>query len=300
MSGLYQLAAALALSADSTTLLKVPLAPAESVAVTAGGSGSPVVLIPGLFGSAYGYRRVSSLLREAGYQVLVVEPLGIGWSSRPSKADYSLSAQAHRVAAVLDSLSVHAAVVVAHSVGAGVAFRLAYQRPDLVAAVISLDGGAWDAAVSPGLKRALRFAPLLRLFGGTGLIRKKVRQALIQDSFDPTWVTATAIEGYTAGAAQDLGATLRAYRGMARSVEPEPLVPHLGEIRCPVLVLTGAADRPSAMTADERRLLAERIPSVRIDTVARSGHHVHQERPDAVVAAVQSLRLLLSANHAAR
>lgn len=300
MSGLYQLAAAMAIAADSTTMLKIPLAPAESVAVTGGGAGSPVVLIPGLFGSAYGFRRVSSLLRQAGYQVLVVEPLGIGWSSRPAKADYSLDAQAHRVAAVLDSLSVRDAVVVAHSVGAGVAFRLAYQRPDLVSATLSLEGGPWEAAVSPGLKKALRFAPLLRLFGGTGLIRRQIRQALIQDSFDPSWVTAAVIEGYTAGAARDLGATLRAYQGMARAVEHEPLLPHLSEIRCPVVVLTGAADRPSSMPAEQRQLLSKGLRTVRVDTVAGSGHHLHEERPDAVVAAVYALRLRLAAHHAAR
>jgi hypothetical protein len=38
--------------------------------------------------------------RGGGYQVVVIEPLAIGTSSRPKRADYSLSAQALRVAAV--------------------------------------------------------------------------------------------------------------------------------------------------------------------------------------------------------
>jgi pimeloyl-ACP methyl ester carboxylesterase len=297
MPVLYQLAAALVLNADSIAVLKVPVAPEESIAVAASGAGPAVVLIPGLFGSAFGFRRVSALLVEAGYQALVVEPLGIGWSSRPAHADYSLGAQAHRIAAVLDSLGVSNAVVVAHSMGAGIAFRLAYQRSDLVAAAISLDGGPWEAAMSPGLKRALQWAPLMRLFGGTGLVRKKIREGLVQDSYDPAWVTGSVIEGYTAGAARDLGATLRAFQGMAHSREAEPLASHLAEIRCPVIVLTGAAERPNRLTADEGRLLAERIPTLRIDTVARSGHRVQEERPDAVLAAVVSLRVRLAASH---
>ena len=294
MSVVLELAVMLALAADSP-MVKIAVAPAESVAVTARGEGPPVVLIPGLFGSAFGFRKVTALLVAAGYRALVVEPLGIGWSSRPARADYSLASQAQRVAAVLDSLAVKHAVVVAHSVGAGIAFRLAYQRPDLVAATVSLDGAASETAAPPGLRRALKWAPLLRLFGGAGLARKAIREGLIEDSYDGSWVTAEVMAGYTAGS-RDFGATLRALQGMARSVEPEPLAPHLGAIRSPVILLTGSADRPNRIRPEEQQLLAERIPRIRIDTVARSGHHLHEERPEAVVAAVESLRLLLAAN----
>ncbi|MGQ0702043.1 MAG: alpha/beta fold hydrolase [Gemmatimonadales bacterium] len=294
MSILHQLSTLLALAADSTTIAKIPVAPAESVAVTVHGEGAPVVLIPGLFGSAFGFRHVIASLVTSGYQAVVVEPLGIGESSRPAKADYSLASQAERVAAGLDSLAVKHAVVVAHSMGAGIAFRLAYQRPDLVAGAISLDGAAWETAASPGLRRALKWAPLMRLFGGAGLVRKKIREGLVQDSYDGSWVTPDVIAAYTTGSTEDFGATLRALQGMARSVEPELLAPHLAEIRCPVILLTGGADRPNRIKPEEQQLLAERIPKFRVDTVARSGHRLHEERPDAVVAAVQSLRLHLA------
>jgi pimeloyl-ACP methyl ester carboxylesterase len=287
----FGFAAALILAADSTHLVKIPLAPAESIAVTASGTGSPVVLIPGLFGSAYGFRQVGGRLRDAGYRVIVVEPLGIGWSSRPSQADYSLDAQTRRVAAVLDSLQVRDAIVVAHSIGAGVAFRLAYRRTDLVAGLVSLDGGPREAAVTPGLRSALKYATLIRLFGGTGIVRKKVKEGLIQDAYDAAWVTDSLVLGYTAGAARDLGATLRAFQGMARSVEPEPFAPHLAEIHCPVILLTGAAPRPNRITLEEKQVLVERIPGIRIEEVDQSGQYLQEERPDAVVAAIRSIRL---------
>ena len=59
------------------------------------------MLIPGLFGSTFGFRNVIPGLEQAGYEVIVVEPLGIGTSARPERADYSLTAQAGRIAAVL-------------------------------------------------------------------------------------------------------------------------------------------------------------------------------------------------------
>src|SRR5438034_523440 len=96
---------ALALLADTVHTFSLALSPAESVAVTVTGTGDPVVLVPGLFGSAFGYRAVIPLLTDAGYRAIVVEPLGIGSSARPEHADYSLTAQADRIAAALDRLS---------------------------------------------------------------------------------------------------------------------------------------------------------------------------------------------------
>src|SRR5207253_906092 len=84
------------------------------------------------------------------------EPLGIGSSARPQRADYSLTAQADRIAGVLDSLGIRQAFVIAHSLGGAEGFRLAYRRPDLVRGLISLEGGPTEAAITPAFKRAGR------------------------------------------------------------------------------------------------------------------------------------------------
>lgn len=83
---------------DSSTY-RLAVAPAESLQVTLGGAalGAPVVLVPGLFGSAYGFRHLIHILTASGYRAIVVEPLGIGASGRPAHADYSLTAQAQEV-----------------------------------------------------------------------------------------------------------------------------------------------------------------------------------------------------------
>ena len=199
--------------ADSARAFPLVVASAESLQVTVAGAadGSPVVLIPGLFGSAFGYRAVIPLLTDAGYRAIVVEPLGIGSSARPEHADYSLTAQADRIAAALDRLSVRHAVVVAHSLGASMAFRLAYRRPDLVAGIVSLDGGPAEAAATRAFRRAMKFAPWIKLFGGVKLVRKKIRGQLIKASGDASWVSEQVVDGYTAAAAHDLDGTLRRF-----------------------------------------------------------------------------------------
>ena len=125
----------------------VVVAPAETVHVEAWpGTGKPVAVIPGLFGASFTFRKVVPLLAAQGFRPIVIEPLGTGFSSRPRNADYSLSAQSHRLAAVLDSLGSVPVLVLAHSLGAAIAFRLAIDRPDLVRSAGSVSYGAKSAA----------------------------------------------------------------------------------------------------------------------------------------------------------
>ena len=268
---------------------KVPLAAAESLAVETSGEGEPVVLIPGLFGSQFGFRKLIPLLQAAGYQAIVIEPLGVGSSSRPEGADYSLSAQADRIARVLDSLRVSQAVIIAHSLGASEGFRLAYRRPDLVRGLVALDGGPTEAAVTPTFRRTLKFAPWIKLLGGLGLIRRKTRSMLITSSGDSSWVTDEVVAGYTGGAALNLDATLKAYIAMANAHEPEKLAPHLGEVRCPVRLVVGGAHHDGDVSADEVRLLQTTVHDFALDSVPGAGHFVFEEQPEAVVAALGRL-----------
>ena len=122
---------------------RIEVAPGESLQVTVDGphDGPAVVIIPGLVSPAYAFRHVLPPLAEAGVRVVVVEPLGVGWSSRPGDADYSHAAQAARIAAVLDTLRVSHAVVMAHAVGTAIALRLALARPDLVTHLLLMEGG---------------------------------------------------------------------------------------------------------------------------------------------------------------
>jgi len=264
----------------------VPVAPAESLQVSVTGDGQPVVLIPGLFGSRFGFRHVVPLLAGAGYRVIVIEPLGIGSSARPEDGDYSLTAQADRIGTVLDTLAVRDAVIVAHSIGASMAYRLAYRRPELVRAIVSLEGGPAEAAATPGFRRAMRFAPWIKWFGGMRRIRGTIKTSLVAASGDTSWVTDSVVNGYTAGAAADLDGTLKAFLRMAEAREPERLEPHLAAIRCPVRLLVGTAPHQGGVPRGDVDELRAHLPVFTIDSVFGSGHYVYEEQPGSVLAAV--------------
>jgi pimeloyl-ACP methyl ester carboxylesterase len=289
-----------ALMLASTDSLRVSVAPAESLAVTVSGSasGQPLVLIPGLFGSDFGFRKVVPPLNAAGYRTIVIEPLGVGASSRPQRADYSLTGQADRIARVLDALDVDSAIVVAHGMGAAMALRLAYRRPDLVRGLVALDGGSSEAAVTPRIRRALRIVPWIKLLGGVTLVRKKTRENLVASSGDTTWVTDEVVGEYTAGAARDLDGTLRAYVAMAGSKEPERMAPRLADVPCPVRLVLGGAPHGGSVKDAEVALLQQSLRSFAIDSISGAGHYLHEERPDAVVEAVVRLQAVLSGQSA--
>lgn len=276
-------------AADTARDLRIATAPNETIHVALNGDGPPIVLIPGLFGSAFGFRKVIPLLTAAGYQSIVVEPLGFGTSERPQRADYSLTAQADRVAAAMDSLHTGPAIVVGHSIGGAIAFRLAVQHPAKVAAIVSIEGGPTERAATAALGRAMRFAPLIRLFGGMGLVRRQLRHRLVESSGDTTWVTDSVMAGYTVGAARDLGATLRTFRAMADSKEREPLRPRLGEITSPVRMLVGGARHASGAPDEELALLHASLKSFAVDTQPGAGHFVFEEQPAALVAEILRL-----------
>ena len=272
--------------------LRIPVAPAESLAVTISGShaGPPLVLIPGLFGSHFGFRKVIPPLNAAGYRTIVIEPLGVGSSSRPQRADYSLAAQADRIAQVLDSLAVDSALVVAHGLGAAMGLRLAYRRPDLVRGLVALDGGPNEAAVTPTFRRTLRLVPWIKVMGGVKLLRKKTRENLVTSSGDTTWVTAEVIAEYTAGAARDLDGTLKAYVEMAEAKEPERLAPRLAEVSCPVRLVLGGAPHSGSVKEADVALLQRSLRAFAVDSISGAGHYLHEERPDMVVEAVARLQ----------
>lgn len=281
------LLAAVAVTATRSDSLarRFAVAPAESLQVTAvGPAGGPaVVIIPGLVSPAYAFRKVLPPLAESGVRAVVVEPLGVGASGRPGEADYSHTAQARRVAAIMDSLGIRHAVVMGHAVGTSVALRLALARPDLVKSLVLVEGGALEAAAVPGVKKALQFSFLVRLFAGRGRIRKEVRKGLIASSGDTTWVTDSVIEHYTEGPAGDMGAVLRALKGMQRAVEPDSLKPQLSQIHVPVLLLLGGAAHEGGPSPGRIRTLERHIPQLRQKIIFDAGLHIHEEQPQAIV-----------------
>lgn len=275
--------------ADRTfDVARIVVAPAETLSVTHQGTGKAVVFIPGMLGGAFSFRKVAQQLSADGGRVLIIDPLGTGGSSRPSRANYSMQAQAVRVAAVLDSMGIEQALVVGHSAGVPVALRLALLRPALVSYVVAVSGNASEKYSASNVRMAVRLAPILRLFGGARKAEQRVISGLREHSVDQSWITSDVVASYTAPYRNDLGGSLRVLSAVASSKEPFRLLGRLSELRAPVLLLYGTGARKPSVKEDDLAAFQAALPQMRVDTLAGVGAMVQEERPDLLVAAIRA------------
>jgi pimeloyl-ACP methyl ester carboxylesterase len=286
--------------AQQISSFRVVVAPAESLHVVRKGTGRPVVVLPGLFGCAFGFRHLFEQLPPLGNRMTVIEPLAIGSSSRPERASYSLTAQADRIAIAIRKLETEPVVLVAHSLSASIALRLAVRHPELVSAVVLLDGGPMEEVATKGFRQAMRYAPWVKWMGGMKRLRPHIRKDLIASSGDSTWLTDPVLQAYTAGAAADLDGTLKAYLQMSKTREPEKLAPRLHQLRVPVRLVVGTAPHRGGISSKQIELLAARVSQFTMDSVPNAGHYLFEEAPQAVVTAISRAQAMsLAANRRA-
>jgi pimeloyl-ACP methyl ester carboxylesterase len=280
----------LAAPVDSAVVRDIEVADGETLRTTSLGTGDPVVLVPGIFGGAFGYRKISGPLVSTGHRVVVVEPLGYGSSSHPKNADYSFDAQTSRVARTLDQMGIKRALFVAQSSGAAIAFRLAIQRPDLVRGLVSIDGGPAESAATPGMKKAFKLGGGLVKFAlDESKLRHDVRREIVKNSGDTTWVTDAVVRGYTAGQSTDLDGSIDAFHRMAKSKESTSLADRLQQCAAPVLLLLGTVEHPAGVTEEQQQLLQQKLPHFAAEKIQGAGQYIQEEQPGAVLAAVARL-----------
>ncbi|MER6582355.1 alpha/beta hydrolase [Nonomuraea sp. NPDC001023] len=106
----------------------------------AGASAGVVLALHGHFGRARAFAPLAAALAP-GHRVIALEQRGHGRSDR-GDGDFRPDAYVEDAAAFLRGLEVGPVVVLGHSMGGVVAFRLAARHPELVRALIVEEGGA--------------------------------------------------------------------------------------------------------------------------------------------------------------
>ena len=280
----------LALGGNSTPVM-FEIAPGEELTVLSEGprDGGTVVLIPGLSGSSFGFRKLTPMLHEQGLRTIIIEPLAVGESSRPRGADYTMTAQAARIGAVLDSLEIQNAVFVAQGIGGAMVFRLAVERPNLLAGFVSVEAGSAEAAISPNIRNTLKAARILSRMGGKSLMRDRYAENLKKSSGDPSWIDRRTVGRYFRGMGRDISAALNAMLAMTEQTEPWTMTPRLPEIRIPVIVLMGTAPHEAELTSEDIEVLRGGLADVEFREIPGAGHFIYEEQPRAVADAVKEL-----------
>lgn len=242
-----------------------------------------VVCVHGWGCSAFTYHKNLRALADAGLDVYAPDLRGHGWSDKPlDVARYGADALADWLLGLLDVLGIRRAVVVGHSLGAGVVVRAALRDPARVAGLtllapvgfgpisrtrlLRLLGPAWTAPVLPFLARRAVFALGLRL--GYGRLGRPSR-----DDVSEYWAP-TADPAF-----------VQAVRLISLAFDWEPADSEaLTRLACPVHLVLG--ERDNLVSPAEARRRAAHLTTARVDVVPRAGHVLPEEVPDVVNAAV--------------
>jgi len=244
------------------------------------GHGPAVLLIHGFGGQTYSYRNLMPLL-EREHRVIAVDLKGFGYSERNASTSLSAEAQVAMLRAFLARCAADRAVVVGHSMGGGIALRLAATHPELVQALVLA------ASVTGEERFGQRFArrrsapawlmrpvlPLLGAFASSRLLRMMYYdRSRITDDVRAEYLRPARLEGSMDG-----------LMAMMRERADEAPVDY-APITMPVLLLNGAHDLVVPLSAAQR--LRERIPHARLVVIEEAAHGLLEERSEACFEAI--------------
>ena len=250
--------------------------------VASGRGATGVLLISGAGEGLQGWEKLQSRLSESTRVVSYDRP-GFGWSP-PREGDLTLDAAVEDVEGLLAAPDLFDGppILIGHSLGGQIARRFAYAHPNAVAGLILLDAPpdelAWPVKAEMTIKRLI--APL----GSVGLLRW-----VYYRSYPGLARNDQLIQGHFRASASYGRALRRELTGLLHSrpvvVPPGgmgdlPLTFFLAKFDVPEFV-RGAIDEMNA----EKRLIPRESTRGKLVEL-NSGHYVHLDHPDTVVAEV--------------
>jgi pimeloyl-ACP methyl ester carboxylesterase len=251
----------------------------ELAALIAGaGDTRPMLFLHGLGGNYGTWQVVLGNLAET-HRVVALDLPGHGKSSKPAPNafDYSVIGLAESVKAAIVSLKLKKPILVGHSLGGGVAMKLALDLGDQIGGLVLID--------SAGLGNEIG-KELLDLMAGEagpatarGLLELFYEdQRLVLDRGVDDMAQTQLADG--AWPAQQAVANA-AFNGGSQSLD---LPKHLREIKQPALIIWGERDRVIPLAHAASAL--GKLPDATFKLIAGVGHVPQVEAPDAVATAL--------------
>lgn len=134
------------------------------------GSGAALLLIHGYPFNSYDWHRIWPEL-TASYDVIAPDMLGMGFSDKPIRHNYSVIEHADMHEELLRSLGIDDVVIIAHDIGVSVAQEMLARRltedevMPRINGVVFLNGGLFHEAYRPRIIQKLLSSPLGHIFG---------------------------------------------------------------------------------------------------------------------------------------
>jgi pimeloyl-ACP methyl ester carboxylesterase len=251
-------------------------------------SSEALLLIHGLPTSCYLWRKVVAALKEE-YRCVAPDMPGLGDSTCPPDGKLGLSAQAERMADLIDRLDLDRVVALGHDIGGGVAQILALRHRRFISGLALCDSICYDnwpvgvvrkiRAISRNrhlFKTAFRVGAWTRLAYSRHGFRKGVKHPgsisprQIDEYLRPLMLSETALERF------------RKLLLSLSNAETREIANEFYRFDKPALIVWALDDDFFPLIWGER--LATDFPSSTLETISDCGHFVPEERPQQLVA----------------
>lgn len=243
------------------------------------GSGKPIVILHGLFGSCDNWGSIGKALAE-GYDVTLADQRDHGRSPHTDRVTYPLMAE--DVHALVTGLGLKNIVLVGHSMGAKTAMYFAHQWPELVRHLVSVDMGPREYPLS-------NQAPIIEALMSSDLANKTTRKEVEQHL--ACHVPEPGVQQFLLKSLYWETPERLAWRFnvpvLARDIGDILAAAPAETIRVPSLFIRGG--QSDYITRADIPAVKEQFPSSRIETVDFAGHWVHAQAPDEVLDLIRSV-----------
>lgn len=234
------------------------------VRYTDAGEGPAVVLLHGFASALETWATVAPTLRQS-HRVIALDLKGFGWTDRPA-GDYSPTAQARLVLALLDKRGVDRFAVVAHSWGSSVALALARLAPKRTQRLALYDAWVWQDQL-PAFFHWARYPLVGEVLFGL-FYDQRVADRVAMGFYDKRHVSQGFVDAIHKALRRP--GTRAAALAATRDHHFAALEQGYGKVTQPTLLLWGREDRVAMLRHGQR--LAQVLPRAKMRIYPRCGH----------------------------
>jgi pimeloyl-ACP methyl ester carboxylesterase len=254
--------------------------------------GVPVVLLHGASSNLEAMRRPLGDLLAGHHRVILIDRPGHGFSPREREADSTPAVQAKMIDEALEKLGTGPVILVVHSLAGALGARMALDCPKRVAGLVMLapvthpwfGGVGWynRAVTTPVIGPLLAYTLTLPL--GVLLADHNARRVFLPQAIPENFVKDTAT--LLLLRPREFLANARDLVSLKQAVAEQ--APFYSEIRAPVTVIAGDADK-TVSTSIHSRPFAATVPNAKLIVLPGMGHMIQNAAPDLVVSEIEAM-----------
>lgn len=261
------------------------------------GRGPTVVMLHGNAGSVEDFDFGALALLSTWYRIVAIDRPGHGRSERPSGI-VTVEIQAELLHGTLVSLGINRPLLVGHSWGAALALAYALKYPTEVSGLVLLAPPAYPDESENKLLQTIARTPVIgdvSLAFGKALFGRRMLKNALATAFYPERVPARYLKLASSSwlTRKQLKAYMEEEWSLNRSLAE--MSKRYGEIRIPVVIVTGDRDRIVSPSQNAYTLHAS-IPQSQLIEIKDTGHEIPLTHPGSIVKALNLISVSQSNN----